>query len=43
MAQLIVAEFPRWNYFSESHLDGEQGKDGFYRQTRIHERSSEFG
>lgn len=32
MAQLTLAEFPRWSYFSESHVD-EQGKDKCYRQT----------
>lgn len=26
MAPLCLAEFPRWSYFSGSHLDEEQGK-----------------
>lgn len=33
MAQPTLAEFPRWSYFSESHLDEEEGKDKCQRQT----------
>lgn len=39
MASLILAELPRWSYFSESHLD-EQGKGKCYRQTGIHKREA---
>lgn len=39
MAYLILAEVPRWSYFSESHLD-EQGEDKCYRQTGICKREA---
>lgn len=32
------SEVPRWSYFSESHLDEEQGKDTCYRQARVCKR-----